>query len=67
MGAVKAPANFEELPDADSHDDPFFDIAKSVFQAHGVDVAGQVVIRRQLKRRYVVWLSSRNCRRALLA
>ena len=27
------------------------DIAKSVFQAHGVDVAGQVVIRRQLKRR----------------
>ena len=30
------------------------DIAKSVFQAHGVDVAGQVVIRRQLKRRYVL-------------
>jgi transposase len=28
-----------------------FDIAKSVFQAHGVDAAGQVVIRRQLKRR----------------
>jgi transposase len=30
------------------------DIAKSVFQVHGVDVAGQVVIRRQLKRRYVL-------------
>ena len=29
-------------------------IAKSVFQVHGVDAAGQVVIRRQLKRRYVV-------------
>ena len=27
------------------------DIAKSVFQVHGVDAAGQVVIRRQLKRR----------------
>ena len=30
------------------------DIAKSVFQAHGVDVEGHVVIRRQLKRRYVL-------------
>jgi transposase len=30
------------------------DIAKSVFQVHGVDAAGQVIIRRQLKRRYVV-------------
>jgi transposase len=30
------------------------DIAKSVFQVHGVDVVGQVVIRRQLKRRYVL-------------
>jgi transposase len=30
------------------------DIAKSVFQVHGVDVAGQVVVRRQLKRRHVV-------------
>jgi hypothetical protein len=27
------------------------DIAKSVFQVHGVDAAGQVVLRRQLKRR----------------
>ena len=30
------------------------DIAKSVFQVHGVNVAGQVVVRRQLKRRYVL-------------
>ena len=30
------------------------DIAKSVFQVHGVDAAGQVVIRRQLKRRAVL-------------
>ncbi|MFK4508404.1 hypothetical protein ABIF81_003582 [Bradyrhizobium daqingense] len=27
------------------------DIAKSVFQVHGVDAAGQVVVRRQLRRR----------------
>jgi transposase len=31
-----------------------FDIAKSVFQVHGVDAAGQVVFRRQLKRRQVI-------------
>src|SRR6202049_4058945 len=31
-----------------------FDIAKSVFQVHGVDAGGQVIIRRQLKRRYVM-------------
>ena len=45
-----------------------FDIAKSVFQVHGVDAAGRVLIRRQLKRRYVlaffrtcrhVWSASR--------
>lgn len=30
------------------------DIAKSVFQLHGVDAEGGVVIRRQLKRRYVL-------------
>jgi transposase len=30
------------------------DIAKSVFQVHGVDAEGKVVIRRQLKRRYVL-------------
>ena len=30
------------------------DSAKSVFQVRGVDAAGQVVIRRQLKRRYAI-------------
>ena len=30
------------------------DIAKSVFQVHGLDNEGKVVIRRQLKRRYVL-------------
>ena len=30
------------------------DMAQSVFQAHGIDAAGQVVIRRQLKRRFVL-------------
>jgi transposase len=30
------------------------DIAKSVFQVHGIDAEGNVVIRRQLKRRYVI-------------
>ena len=28
------------------------DIAKSVFQVHGIDAEGKVVIRRQLKRRH---------------
>jgi transposase len=31
-----------------------FDIAKSIFQVHGIDADGQVVLRRRLKRRYVV-------------
>jgi hypothetical protein len=30
------------------------DIAKSVLQVHGVDAEGNVLIRRQLKRRYVL-------------
>ena len=30
------------------------DIAKSVFQVHGVDAEGNVIIRRQLRRRYVL-------------
>jgi transposase len=30
------------------------DIAKSVFQVHGINAEGKVVIRRQLKRRYVL-------------
>ena len=31
-----------------------FDIAKSIFQVHCVDAEGNVVLRRQLKRRYVL-------------
>jgi transposase len=30
------------------------DIAKSVFQVHAVDAKGNVVLRRQIKRRYVL-------------
>ncbi len=30
------------------------DIAKSVFQVHGIDMEGKVIVRRQLKRRYVL-------------
>ena len=30
------------------------DIAKSVFQVHGVDAGGHVIVRRQFKRRYVL-------------
>jgi transposase len=30
------------------------DIAQSVFQVHGVDAEGNVLIRRQLKRRHVL-------------
>jgi transposase len=30
------------------------DIAKSVFQIHGIDAAGDVIVRRKLKRRYVL-------------
>jgi transposase len=30
------------------------DIAKSVFQVHGIDAEGKVVVRRQLKRWYVL-------------
>ena len=41
------------------------DIAKSVFQVHGIDATGNVIIRRQLKRRYVLTFL-RSCRRAVL-
>ena len=30
------------------------DFAKSVFQVHGIDAQGNVIVRRQLKRRYVL-------------
>ena len=42
------------------------DIAKSVFQVHGIDTEGNVLIRRQLKRRYVLAFF-RSCHRASLA
>ena len=35
------------------------DIAKSVFQVHGIDDEGGVVVRRQLKRRQVVGFFSK--------
>src|SRR5262245_39824837 len=44
VGAAKGPHDSEEPND----------IAKSVFQVHCIDAAGQAVIRRQLKRRYVL-------------
>jgi transposase len=42
------------------------DIAKSVFQVHGIDAEGKVVIRRQLKRALMSWRSSRSWRLASL-
>ena len=35
------------------------DIAKSVFQVHAIDDAGEVVVRRQLKRRQVLQFFAR--------
>jgi hypothetical protein len=49
VGAVKAP-HYSEEPNMQAITTVGLDIAKSVFQVHGVDAAGQVVIRRQLKR-----------------
>jgi len=43
-----------------------FDIAKSVFQVHGIDAAGNVVIRRKTKRRYIMAFFC-NCSQPLLA
>jgi transposase len=53
VGATKGSHDSEELP-MQTVTTIGLDIAKSVFQVHGVDAAGQVVIRRQLKRRYVL-------------
>ena len=60
VGATKGSHNSEELP-MQTVTTIGLDIAKSVFQVHGVDAAGQVVIRRQLKRD-MCWRFSRNCR-----
>ncbi len=35
------------------------DIAKLVFQVHGIDADGQLIVRRQLKRRYVLTFFSK--------
>src|SRR5512132_3551353 len=53
MGAVEASHDSEELP-MQTITTIGLDIAKSVFQVHGVDAAGQVVLRRQLRRRHVL-------------
>ena len=53
MGAPIRLHNSEELP-MQTVTTIGLDIAKSVFQVHGVDAAGQVLIRRQLKRRTVL-------------
>ena len=51
------------------------DIAKSVFQVHGIDAEGNVLIRRKLKRRYLLtffvscsraWLESRPVPRRII-
>jgi hypothetical protein len=40
------------------------DIAKNVFQVHGIDASERVVVRKQLRRRQVLdWNSSRRFRR----
>src|ERR1017187_6596332 len=53
VGAVKAPHNLEE-PSMHTVTTIGLDIAKSVFQVHGIDAEDKVIIRRQLKRRYVL-------------
>ena len=52
VGAVKAP-QFGGAKDANGHDNRSRHCEVG-FQVHGVDADGQVVIRRQLKRRYVL-------------
>src|SRR5947209_18864386 len=53
VGAVERSHDSEELT-MQTTTTIGLDIAKSVFQVHGVDAGGQVVIRRQLKRRSVL-------------
>ena len=60
MGAVRGSHNSEERA-MQTITTIGLDIAKSVFQVHGIDAAGEVVIRRQLKRRSV-WRSSQSFR-----
>jgi transposase len=51
--AVEAPTIREE-PHMQAVTTISLDIAKSVFQIHGVDAAGNVIVRGQLKRRFVL-------------
>ena len=51
VGAVKAPTILRSQQAITTIG---LDIAKSVFQIHGVDAAGNVIVRRQVKRRYVL-------------
>ena len=53
VGAVKAPTVQRGCP-LRTITTIGLDIAKSVFQVQGVDAGGEVVVRRQLKRRYVM-------------
>jgi transposase len=53
VGAVNASHDSEE-PIMQAVTTIGLDIAKAVFQVHGVDVQGKVLIRRKLKRRYVL-------------
>jgi transposase len=53
VGPVEAPTDSEE-PDMQPIKTIGLDIAKSVFQVHGIDADGGVVVHRQLKRRYVL-------------
>ena len=50
VGAVKAPT-IRRSPIMQAITTIGLDIAKSVFQVHGIDAEGKVLIRRQLKRR----------------
>jgi hypothetical protein len=53
MWALLRLPRFRRAAHANGYDNRI-DIAKSVFQVHGVDAAGEVVIRHQLKRRTVL-------------
>src|SRR5215831_108142 len=52
-GCCRGPHDSEE-PNMQAVTTIGLDIAKSVFQIHGVDAVGNVIVRRQLKRRYVL-------------
>src|SRR6266581_1390958 len=53
MWVLIRPHDSEELP-MQTITTIGLDIAKSVFQVHGIDAEGKVMLRRQLKRRYVL-------------